>query len=158
MDSKSPKGPSFLPKTIGAILQAWRQPVVFRQPRSSVRIELDKTPSGNEEYEDWLDPQRLEPLTWNPDQARVRIDAISRRLARYWSIFLVYLIFAQGIKTGVKVQIPFSDWQFHILPVFKLEPTEFIAVVTTTTASVFGFLVIVSRALFKNEAATNNAD
>lgn len=36
-----------------------------------------------------------------------------------------------------------------IFPKFHLGQGEFIAVVTTTTASVFGFLVIISRGLFK---------
>ena len=123
--------------------------VAFRQ-RPSSRISLDRTPEGQEEYDDWLVPDNLAP-TWDPDAARLRIDTIARRLARSWSIFLVYLIVAQGNADGVRMPIPWTDRHIPLVPVFHLEPSEFIAVVTTTTASVFGFLVIVARALFKHQ-------
>lgn len=116
----------------------------------STKLRLDRTPSGSEEYEDWLIPESLAP-TWDPDAARLRIDTIARNLARWWSFFLIYLIIAQGNKDGVRVLIPWTERVVPIVPVFHLEPTEFIAVVTTTTASVFGFLVIVARALFKSQ-------
>lgn len=60
---------------------------------------------------------------------------------------LIYIIFAQGVETGWRVEI--GGLSIPVLPVFQLDKTEFIAVVTTTTAAVFGFLVIVARGLFK---------
>ena len=57
----------------------------------------------------------------------------------------MYIIMAQGHRTG------FVLWDTHLLPKFKMETAEFIAVVTTTTASVFGFLIIVANFVFKKK-------
>jgi hypothetical protein len=128
-------------------LLSWHGLVVIRRAPSPPEIRLDPTPTGDEEYRDWLSEADLTP-TWNPDAARTRIDKIARRLAIFWSVFLVYMIIAQGNGDGVVLRLP---WQRHIIlvPHFHLQASEFIAVVTTTTASVFGFLVIVARYLFK---------
>lgn len=119
-----------------------------RRPPSAPEIRLDPTPTGDEEYRDWLDERSLTP-EWNPDAARTRVDKIARRLALVWSLFLVFIIMAQGIGEGVSVLLPFYNVRVPLLPKFSLDPSEFIAVVTTTTASVFGFLIIVARYLFK---------
>ena len=120
------------------------------------KVRLDSSPTGTEEWDAWLSENALQP-TWDPDQARVRIDKIARWLARGWSFFLVYLIFAQGIGTGVHLELPFTGRSLPIGPTFHLQSTEFVAVVTTTTISVFGFLVIVSRALFKSAVEKERA-
>ncbi|MBA4082414.1 MAG: hypothetical protein C0496_14275 [Erythrobacter sp.] len=59
----------------------------------------------------------------------------------------MWVILAQGYPTD-----HYFLWVWPIHGAFKLEPTEFIAVVTTTTASVFGFLIIVTRDLFRGSA------
>ena len=59
----------------------------------------------------------------------------------------MYLVIAQGNGDGYTQRI--WRWDFRILTTFNLESSEFIAVFTTTTASVFGFLVIVANYLFK---------
>lgn len=117
---------------------------------------MDSTPTGVEEWEAWLSEAALQP-TWDPDKARVRIDKIARRLATSWSIFLAYLILAQGLGRAVFLDVPFTRYYVQLFPKYHLESTEFVAVVTTTTASVFGFLIIVSRALFKDDAKAENA-
>jgi hypothetical protein len=106
---------------------------------------LDDTPTGKEEFLDWNDQPRVSGENWDENAARVRIDRIARALALGWSSFLVWVILAQGYPT---------DHTFlRIVPIqgaFHLETSEFIAVVTTTTASVFGFLIIVARDLFSS--------
>lgn len=129
-------------------MRIWRGRVALRRTRSPLEIRLDPTPSGDEEYRDWLEESSLTPK-WDPDAARTRIDKIARRLAIFWSLFLVYMIMAQGNADGVALPIPWTSRTLIVVPRFHLEPSEFIAVVTTTTASVFGFLVIVARYLFK---------
>lgn len=109
---------------------------------SKPKRRLDTTPSGNEEFRDWNN----EPVVsggWDPDAARSRIDRIARALAICWSLFLAWIILAQGFDTDHYVL-----WLWPIQGSFHLETTEFVAVVTTTTAAVFGFLVIVARHLF----------
>jgi hypothetical protein len=53
------------------------------------------------------------------------------------------MILAQGLGDN-----DFSLWGMSLGGSFHLETSEFIAVVTTTTATVFGFLVIVARHVF----------
>jgi hypothetical protein len=120
----------------------------LRRSHSEPEIVLDSTPSGGEEYRDWLSEPALKP-EWNPDAARSRIDRIARRLAVLWSLFLIYTIFAQANGDGYTMPLPWVGWSLRLVPKFHLEPSEFIAVVTTTTVSVFGFLVIVANHLFK---------
>lgn len=113
-------------------------------------LSLDSTPTGEEEYRDFDDIELARgSTTFDEDKAKTRVDRIARRLAISWTILLVYIIFAQGIKTGVSVQI--CSLSVPIMPKFSLTPSEFIAVVTTTTASVFGFLVIVANHLFRRQ-------
>lgn len=122
--------------------------MALRRNPSEPEVRLDPTPTGDEEYRDWLEPGSLAP-TWDPDKARTRTDKIARHLAMFWSVFLVYIIIAQGNSDGVTLSLPWTEWELRLVPAFSLEPSEFIAVVTTTTAAVFGFLVIVARHLFR---------
>ena len=122
--------------------------MAFHRNRSKPEVRLDSTPTGDEEYRDWEVPEKLIP-TWDPDKARTRIDKISRGLAMLWSVFLIYVILAQGNKDGVWLPLPYTDAELRVVPSFNLAASEFVAVVTTTTAAVFGFLVIVANHLFK---------
>jgi len=111
-------------------------------------IALEPSPSGEAEASAFPDlPQARGD--WNPDKARVRIDRIARRLAVSWTAFLWVLIFLQGRRVGYH---PHDFGRFiPLIPAFHLEESAFIAVVTTTTASVFGFLVIIANHLFKKQ-------
>lgn len=84
---------------------------------------------------------------YDEGEAKNRVDALARRLAYIWTIFLIYIVIAQGNGDGFTQNI--FGWNVRIIPNFHLESAEFIAVFTTTTASVFGFLVIVATYLFK---------
>lgn len=86
-------------------------------------------------------------LPYKEGEAKQRIDTLARWLAAAWTLFLMYLVVAQGNRDGTLFHVFGSSWQ--IMPKFHLEKEEFIAVFTTTTASVFGFLVIVANHLFK---------
>ncbi|WP_164118880.1 hypothetical protein [Sphingorhabdus sp. Alg239-R122] len=108
------------------------------------KLRLDRTPTGEEEYEDWNNPPRLRG-EWDADAARTRIDRISRTLAIAWSLFLAWIILAQGFSKDHYIL-----WLLPVFGEFHLKTGEFIAVVTTTTATVFGFLIIVARHVFSN--------
>lgn len=110
--------------------------------RSEPKRTLDDTPTGDEEFRDWNDQPRVSG-NWDPDAARCRIDRIARSLAICWSLFLAWILLAQGFDKNHLIL-----WVWPIQGSFHLETTEFVAVVTTTTAAVFGFLVIVARHLF----------
>ncbi|RWN17323.1 MAG: hypothetical protein EOR94_20770 [Mesorhizobium sp.] len=122
--------------------------------------QLDPTPTFEEEVRDFQDfgaYSGFEPF--DGEAAKTRIDKIARRLAITWSAFLIYIILAQGFETGwsVWLLVKANDWrQVYLIRPFHLGTTEFVAVVTTTTASVFGFLIIVANHLFhrkKQESA-----
>lgn len=73
---------------------------------------------------------------------------MARALAISWSLFLAWVTLGQGFETNHYI---FGIWL--VQGEFHLETSEFIAVVTTTTATVFGFLVIVTRHLFSGPSA-----
>lgn len=116
---------------------------------------LDPTPSFDEEVRDFVDPDAYSGIIpFDGEAAKTRIDTIARTLAIVWTGFLIYIIFAQGIKSGFVVyyQNSTGSWaSFYLVRPFNLETSEFIAVVTTITVSVFGFLVIVANHLFKKD-------
>ncbi|WP_296017856.1 hypothetical protein [uncultured Agrobacterium sp.] len=115
-------------------------------------LKLDRTPTYEEEVRAFGHEAAYKGTRpFNEDRAKGRIDSIARWLAIVWSAFLIFIIFAQGIGTGFAVRWATDDgseWHVPLLPVFHLESADFIAVVTTTTAAVFGFLVIVTNHLF----------
>jgi len=146
--------PPWLNSAAGLLLRS-------KQPRTATapKLKLDASPTGVEEDRDFDNFAAAKGTApFDPEGAKTRIDRISRTLARIWTTFLIWAILAQGIKTGLYLSIPIIGWISHIqigggklwlMPPFQLGGSEFIAVVTTTTASVFGFLVIVTNALFK---------
>ena len=116
--------------------------------RSPVKLNLDDTPTGEEELDAFYDQNRAMGVPYNEDDAKFRIDRLARWLAFTWTAFLMYIVLAQGNRDGTA--ITFFGKTFQILPKFNLASGEFIAVFTTTTAAVFGFLVIVANYLFKH--------
>jgi len=85
--------------------------------------------------------------TYLEGPAKTRLDALARWLETVWTAFLMYAVMAQGHATGLTAHV--FGYDVHLLPRFHLDKSEFIAVFTTTTAAVFGFLVIVANHLFK---------
>lgn len=114
--------------------------------------QLDPTPTFEEEVRDFQDFGAYSgSKPFDGEAAKTRIDKIARRLAIAWSAFLIYIILAQGFETGWVIEFPLApnDWRpIYLVRPFHLGTTEFVAVVTTTTASVFGFLIIVANHLF----------
>jgi hypothetical protein len=142
----SPSEPKYRRSKIGSIFQNLLRLGGGTPRRSRVRLRLDQTPTGAEEYEDFEDQNSLMGL-YDEDDAKLRIDKLARRLALGWTAFLMYIVLAQGNADGTVISI--CGWTIPVMPRFNLESGEFIAVFTTTTASVFGFLVIVANYLFK---------
>lgn len=120
---------------------------------SSPSLRLDPTPTWEEEWRDFLSEDRFRGVVpFDKESAKRRVDKIARRLAICWSAFLIYIILAQAFGHGLQIIMQW-DWppaKFSV-QAFNLKSTEFIAVVTTTTASVFGFLVIIATNLFKSD-------
>jgi cytosine/uracil/thiamine/allantoin permease len=69
-------------------------------------------------------------------EERKKYGKYSSRLAIAWMVFLIIVVIAQFVASLFGV---------------GLHPEEFIAVVTTTTASVFGFWYLVGRYLFPKD-------
>ena len=147
----SPSKPKLTLKKIGSILANWLQLGVGIRRNIEPRLKLDSAPSGEEEDRDFPDQNRA--MGYDPPYregaAKTRIDTLARFLALIWTAFLMYIVMAQGNADGTTVHL-FGE-SFQALPKFHLESSEFIAVFTTTTASVFGFLVIVATHLFKRQ-------
>lgn len=116
------------------------------QDRSPLELQLDDSPTGEEEEAAFPDLRKARGDEYDEDKAKVRIDRIARWLAILWTGFLWYIILAQATRGGF---VWFLGFMVTAQQPFHLESSEFIAVVTTTTASVFGFLVIVANSLFK---------
>lgn len=121
---------------------------VFQLSRSSLKLRLDRTPTGEEEERAFPSFVKASGASskHHLDPARTRIDKLSRRLALGWTAFLMYIVVAQGNADGVAIRM--SGYYIPLVPHFHLKPSEFITVVTTTTASVFIFLTIIARSLF----------
>lgn len=124
---------------------------VGKRRNSQVRLRLDDSPSGEEEEQDFPDQRRAMGVPYDEDDAKHRIDSLARNLARVWTVFLMYIVIAQGVKTGISFS--FFGREIHLVPKFDLETGEFIAVFTTTTASVFAFLLIVANYLFNRSSS-----
>lgn len=119
-------------------------------------LKLDPTPTFEEEVRDFPDLAAYSgSKPFDGEAAKTRIDTIARWLAIVWSVFLSYIILAQGFRSGLLVFIPCTtpERSFYLIRPFHLETAEFVAVVTTTTIAVFGFLVIVANHLFYRRSA-----
>jgi hypothetical protein len=112
-------------------------------PESGEIVVLDRTPTGQEEEELLFDNPVEEPADLNDrlDQVERVQDMTERKkfadrafaITVLWVAFLIILPF---------VQMFFSIWGMG------LTDAQFITVVTTTTAAVFGFWMLVGRYLF----------
>lgn len=122
-------------------------------------VSINRSPSGEEERIALANPDEDEASgarPYNEDSAKLRIDVLARFLAVAWSLFLSYLILCQGLGESIipKVDGRYIYFESHR---FHLDRAEFIAVVTTTTVSVFGFLVIVANYLFRRQASSGKS-
>ena len=142
-DLKSP------PKKTGGTFRIWPWNEDGKRKRSRGSVTLDSTPTGAEEYSDFDELPLVRGEGYNENQARSRIDGLARWLVLSWTAFLMYIVIAQGNADGFRIKLFGVD--IPLIPVFDLESSEFIAVFTTTTVSVFGFLVIVANYLFNKK-------
>lgn len=126
---------------------------LWRVASNQQPIILDDTPTGAEEEENLFgepidDPRDLNTIIsaqsrlQDMDERKIFADR-SFLLALIWVIFLVIMPFFQMLV---------SKWGYG------LSDNQFIAVVTTTTASVFGFWYLVGRYLFPNNNAKPEDD
>lgn len=123
---------------IEKMLKLWRD----KTPQTDVLV-LDQTPTGREEQDMLFGSGLSSPEELNPRiQAASRIQDMGERLLFSDRAFLITLVWA-----GVICVVPFFQMFFSIWGK-GLSDAQFVAVVTTTTASVFGFWYLVGRYLF----------
>lgn len=144
--TQSLSGRKSLPKRIGSIFRDWLQRAGGKRLYSEVKLQLDSTPTGVEESRNFTNQSKAMGFPCKEGEAKTRIDSLARRLATGWTLFLMYIVLAQDNGDGAVIRI--LNRTIQILPRFKLSTPEFVAVFTTTTAAVFGFLVIVANHLF----------
>lgn len=103
------------------------------------RVELDRTPTGEEERDETFstEEERARRLRNDSNQQdmkeRIRYADHAYGITQAWVGFLIVLTLAQFSLTPLKM---------------GLGQAEFITVFTTTTASVFGFWLLVGQYLF----------
>ncbi|MGR3410364.1 MAG: hypothetical protein ACU0DH_08105 [Paracoccus sp. (in: a-proteobacteria)] len=106
---------------------------------------IDETPTGEEERTLFLHPELLTSTKDTRDileRADYQSDILGKRdfskfvlrVGSWWSLTLIAVVLCQGFG------------------IFALKAEEFIAVVTTTTASVFGLAYVIGRYLFGSKA------
>lgn len=109
--------------------------------KSEEFVELDRTPTPREEFEErFLGEERHKTLVI---ENRHREQEIEQRR--------VYAERAYGLtQTWVGFIIVVTSVQFalSVMDMGRLTPNEFIAVLTSTTASILGFWALVGRGLF----------
>ncbi len=123
----------------------WAKKKDSSQPEDSWLI--DETPSGPEEEWHFEHPlahvsetdtrDALENHDYSLDiEGKEDFRKFAKRVGWGWTLLLVIVVLAQG---------------FDFIP-FTLKTEEFIAVVTTTTASIFGLTYVVGRYLYGSKA------
>lgn len=126
----------------GNKLKLWREP-------NNGKILIDTTPTGREEERFLFETPVSDPRDLNDVILRERMQNMGERIvfadrafliAFVWVVFLIVLPFAQMI---------FSIWGHG------LTDPQFVTVITTTTASVFGFWYLVGRYLFPTQQDTS---
>lgn len=104
-------------------------------------IQLDETPSGKEEAYQFSTPEEkqkhLELASYKQDMTERKCFADrAYGITQTWIGFLIVITISQMLLKSIKM---------------GLSENEFIVVFTTTTASVFGFWVLVGRYLFNHK-------
>ena len=134
---------------LGRISWNWprKKGLVLSSDNDELEWLLDSTPEGIEEAWHFDNPNALLSLEdtrnalenhdYSQDiQGKKHFRSFATKVGGWWSVTLIALIIAQGA--------PFIPYQ--------LEIEEFIAVVTTTTASIFGIVYVIGRYLYGSKA------
>lgn len=118
------------------MLRVWRE-------RDADRLYLDLTPTGSEE-DDFLFGQELDsPKDLNSQILAERQQDMGERILFADRAFLVTLVWVLFLVALTFLQMVFSIWGHG------LSDSQFVTVVTTTTASVFGFWYLVGKYLHR---------
>ena len=111
-------------------------------PHKKPRLLLDPSPTAEEEERNLFDNPVHNPKDLNEVILRERVQDMDQRIIfadRAFVVTLVWIVFL--------VTFPFAQMVATLYGV-ALSDAAFIAVITTTTASVFGYWLLVGRYLF----------
>jgi hypothetical protein len=111
-------------------------------------VDIERKPTAREEANFFDEEERRSRRIKNESDAqdmreRIRYADHAYGITQAWVGFLMVLTFAQLCLRAIKM---------------GLEPAEFIAVFTTSTASVFGFWLLVGQYLFRSPGAEKKSD
>lgn len=127
-------------------LKLWHEP-------NDNQLFLDDTPRGVEEEQYLFSNPVQDPRDLNEVILQERMQDMSQRLVYADRAFLVTMIWVVFLVLLTFLQMLFS------IGGYGLSDAQFVTVVTTTTASVFGFWLLVGRYLHPNSGrATKPAD
>jgi hypothetical protein len=122
-------------------LRIWRS-------KKKPELLLDLTPTGQEEEENLFDTPVNQPTDLNEQILRERVQDMGERIIFADRAFLLALIWVVFLVILPVLQLIFSIWGKG------LSDVQFSTVITTTTASVFGFWYLVGRYLFPNNGTS----
>ena len=117
---------------------------IFRQKDQDL-VYLDPTPTGEEEDELLFGEPISSPKDLNAQMLAERQQDMSERIHFADRAFLITLVWVFFLVALTFIQMIMSIWDKG------LTNPQFVTVVTTTTASVFGFWTLVGRYLFPNK-------
>lgn len=125
---------------------------IWRSKNSDAgKLFLDETPTGSEEEANLFQAPVEDPSDLNPVIKRERLQDMSERIFYADRAFLVTLIWVSFL-----VVMTFSQMLLSIYD-HGLSDIQFVTVVTTTTASVFGFWLLVGNYLHRNKGPSAKA-
>jgi hypothetical protein len=108
------------------------------------KVVLENTPTGAEEEENLFANPVADPRELNHQILAERKQDMSERVIYADRAFYVTLIWVIFLVALTALQMVFSFWDAG------LSDAQFVTVVTTTTASVFGFWLLVGRYLHRD--------
>ena len=111
---------------------------------------LDNTPTGVEEEENLFENPVGDPRELNAQILRERMQDMNERVLYADRSFLVTLVWVGFLVLLTAAQLALSWWERG------LSDWQFVTVVTTTTASVFGFMLLVGRYLHRKKPPTDS--
>jgi hypothetical protein len=117
--------------------------LLWRSDPQRVVVAIDRSPTGDEEQENLFNNPVDEPSDLNSLVVLERRQDMSERLIFADRAFFITMIWVLFLVSLPIVQIGVSFWGKG------LTDPQFITVVTTTTAGVFGFWLLVGRYLYQ---------
>lgn len=123
-------------------LQIWRS-------KKKAEVLLDETPSGEEEEIHLFNNPIDRPTDLNEVILRERLQDMGERIIFADRAFLLAFLWVVFLIALPILQMFFSIWGKGLTDI------QFSTVITTTTASVFGFWYLVGRYLFPNSGERN---